>query len=260
MSEKLKVTRNGAVLEVVLNRPKANAIDAETSREMGAVFEEFRDDDSLRVAILTGEGEKFFSAGWDLNAAAEGEDFESDYGVGGFGGFTELRDLNKPVIAAVNGMAVGGGFEIALAADMIVAADHSAFFLPEAFVGVIPDAGTVRLPKILPPAIAREILMTGRRMSAAEAAQWGIVNAVVPADQVMDKARELASSVVSAAPLAIGAIKELMRGTDALSLEAGFEFMRSGGAPLYKRMLESEDAQEGPKAFSEKREPVWKGR
>lgn len=143
---------------------------------------------------------------------------------------------------------------------MIVAADHSAFFLPEAFVGVIPDAGTVRLPKILPPAIAREILMTGRRMSAAEAAQWGIVNAVVPADQVMDKARELASSVVSAAPLAIGAIKELMRGTDALSLEAGFEFMRSGGAPLYKRMLESEDAQEGPKAFSEKREPVWKGR
>lgn len=259
MTETLKVQRNGAILEVTLNRPKANAIDAATSRLMGEIFEQFRDDRSLRVAILTGEGQKFFSAGWDLNAAADGEDFESDYGVGGFGGFTELPRLNKPVIAAVNGMAVGGGFEIALAADLIVAADHTKFFLPEAYVGVIPDAGTIRLPKLLPPVIAREMLMTGRHMDAAEAWQRGLINAVVPGDNLMAKAREMAEQIVSAAPLAIAAIKELLRDTDGLGQEQAFRHMRDGGSSTYKQMLESEDAKEGPRAFAEKRDPVWTG-
>lgn len=259
MSDVLKVTRNGQILEVVLDRPKANAIDQKTSQEMSRVFADFRDDPELRVAILTGGGEKFFSAGWDLNAAAEGEDYEADYGEGGFGGFTELPELNKPVIVAANGIACGGGFELALAADLVVAAEHAQFFLPEIFVGVIPDAATIRLPKMLPRAIAREMLFTGRRMSAEEAASWGLINAVVPLDQLMDRAREMANDIISAAPLAIGSIKQLLRGTEGLDCEEGFAYMRDGKAPLYKQMLDSEDAIEGPRAFGEKRDPVWKG-
>ena len=165
----LQVTKNGQILEVVLDRPKANAIDNATSRAMGDLFANFRDDSDLRVAILTGGGERFFSAGWDLNAAADGDPIEGDYGVGGFAGITEMHDLNKPVIAAINGMAVGGGFELALACDLIVAADHAKFFLPEIFVGVLADAGAIRLPKRLPYHVAMEMLLTGRRMDAAEA-------------------------------------------------------------------------------------------
>ena len=138
MNNVLKVTRNGQILEVILDRPKANAIDATTSRMMGQLFCEFRDDPALRVAIITGGGEKFFSAGWDLSAAAEGEDIDGDYGPGGFAGITELHDLNKPLIAAVNGMAVGGGFELALACDLIIAADHVEFGLPESETQVAP--------------------------------------------------------------------------------------------------------------------------
>ena len=140
----------GSILEITLDRPKANTIDAATSRELSEIFSAFNSDSTHRVAIFTAAGEKFFSAGWDLNAAAEGEAFDSDYGVGGFGGFPELPNRNKPIIAAVNGMAVGGGFEIAMAADFIVAADHAQFFLPETRGGVLPDAGAVRLPPGVP--------------------------------------------------------------------------------------------------------------
>lgn len=253
-------TRNGPILEVVLNRPKANAIDAATSRELGDVFQEFRDDDSLRVAIFTGGGERFFSAGWDLKAAAEGEDYESDYGPGGFGGFPELPNLNKPVIAAVNGLALGGGFEIAMAADLIIAADTAEFGLPEARVGVIPDAGTVRLQRLLPRAIARDMLFTGRRMGADEALSHGLVNAVVPQADLMDAARAKAAEIVACAPLAIAAIKDLLTLTDGLATDEAFGLMRSGNVASYEKMLKSEDAVEGPAAFAEKRPPVWKGR
>jgi enoyl-CoA hydratase/carnithine racemase len=146
---------DGTVLEIVLDRPKANTIDATTSRELSQIFDSFNRDTTHRVAILTAAGEKFFSAGWDLNAANEGEAFDSDYGVGGFGGFPELPNRNKPIIAAVNGMAVGGGFEIAMAADFIVAADHAQFFLPETRVGVLPDATA---PLASPPVSKRNNL------------------------------------------------------------------------------------------------------
>ena len=169
MDDPLKITRNGAVLEIVLERPKANAIDAATSRELSRVFVAFRDDPDLRVAVLTGVGDRFFSAGWDLGAAADGEDFEADYGEGGFGGFCELPNRHKPVICAVNGMAVGGGFEIAMAAEFVLAADHATFFLPETGLGIIPDAGVIRLPRQLPAAVANEVLYGGRRLGAAEA-------------------------------------------------------------------------------------------
>src|SRR5882724_10874357 len=152
--EPLRTSRRGAVLEVVLDRPKANTIDAATSRVMGDAFARFRDDASLRVAIITGAGDRFFSAGWDLKAAAAGEPPDADYGVGGFGGLQQLPGLNKPVIAALNGMAVGGGFELALSADLIIAADHVRFALPEIRSGTLADAATIKLPKRMPYHVA----------------------------------------------------------------------------------------------------------
>jgi crotonobetainyl-CoA hydratase len=260
MDDVLKVTQNGPILEVTLDRPKANAIDAATSRRMGALFSEFRDDRTLRVAIITGRGEKFFSAGWDLNTAAAGEAIDSDYGPGGFAGLTELHDLNKPVIAAVNGLAVGGGFELALTCDLIVASEQAQFSLPEVLVGVLADAATFRLPKRLPRQIAMEMLLTGRRMGAEEAGRWGLVNAITTRDELMDKAREYAQAIIKAAPLAIAAVKEVARATEALGAPACYELMRSGRLRAYQRMLGSEDAKEGPRAFAEKRQPVWQGR
>jgi len=260
VSEVLKSERNGAILEITFDRPKANAIDADTSRRLGELFCDFRDDAALRVAIITGAGTRFFSAGWDLKAAAEGEEPDTDFGPGGFAGLTRLHDLDKPVIAAVNGLAVGGGFELALAADLMVAAEHAEFFLPEIFVGLIPDSGSIRLPRRLPRQIAMEMLLTGRRMGAEEAARWGLVNAVVPPDRLMDEARALADSIVRAAPLSITTIKEVTRATEALSVADSFALLESGTLETFEAMLRSEDAKEGPRAFAEKRDPVWQAR
>jgi len=243
---------------VTLDRPKANAIDAATSYALGEVFVGFDGDPAVRVAIFTGAGERFFSAGWDLGAAAEGEAFDSDYGAGGFGGFTNLPHRRTPVIAAVNGMAVGGGFEIAMAADMIVAADHAQFFLPEAGLGILPDNGAVRLPRLLPAPIAREMLLTGRRMSADEAARWGLVNKVVPAADLMATARQLAADVCWAAPLSVTAILDIERRTAQMDPIEAMGVIQD--LPSYRAAIDSEDAVEGTLAHGEKRSPVWKGR
>ena len=260
MSE-LHIKRNGYILEITLDRPKANAIDAKTSFAMGEAFIAFRDDPELRVAIITGAGERFFSAGWDLKAAAEGEAPDADFGPGGFAGLTELFNLDKPVIAAVNGYAFGGGFELALAADMIICSRNAIFSVPEAKLGIVPDSGgMLRLPKILPPAIAMEMMMTGRSMDAEEALRWGVVNAVVDSEQLMPHARELAAQIAANAPLAVVAIKEIYRETSELAVEEGYRHARSGKLKHYPSVLHSEDALEGPTAFAEKREPVWKGR
>lgn len=260
MSE-LHIKRNGYILEITLDRPKANAIDAKTSFAMGEAFIAFRDDPELRVAIITGAGERFFSAGWDLKAAAEGEAPDADFGPGGFAGLTELFNLDKPVIAAVNGYAFGGGFELALAADMIICSRNASFSVPEAKLGIVPDSGgMLRLPKILPPAIAMEMMMTGRSMDAEEALRWGVVNAVVESEQLMPHARELAAQIASNAPLAVAAIKEIYRETSELAVEEGYRHARSGKLKHYPSVLHSEDALEGPTAFAEKRVPVWKGR
>jgi len=260
MTDSLQVDRNGQILEITLDRPKANAIDAATSIEMGEVFTDFRDDPELRVAILTGGGERFFSAGWDLKAAADGEAYDSDYGVGGFGGINEFHDLNKPVIVALNGHAIGGGFELALAADMIVAADHAEMWFPEIFAGVIGDSGCFRLPRMIPRNIAMELLLTGRRMDTTEAANWGIINAVTPLDALMDEARKMAAQMIAAAPLALAATKETIRKTQSVGVEEAYAMKNTGKLPMYEAMLASEDAREGPQAFAEKRAPVWKGR
>jgi crotonobetainyl-CoA hydratase len=240
---------------VTIDRPKANAIDSITSRAMGEAFFDFEGDPAVRVVIVTGAGDKFFSAGWDLTA---GEEFDIDNGVGGFGGFPDLPNRGKPVIAAVNGMAVGGGFEIAIAADLIVAADHAQFFVPEAGLGILPDSGSVRLPRLIPAHIATELMLTGRRMPAAEAAHYGLVNRVVPAAELLDAARALAKEVIASAPLSVAAILDIGRETGNMDVDEAMKAIRSFKS--YRAAIDSDDAQEGARSFAEKRSPVWKGR
>jgi crotonobetainyl-CoA hydratase len=259
MSDLLKITRNGQILEIILDRPKANAIDGPTSREMGRLFAAFRDDPDLRVAILTGAGDKFFSAGWDLKAVAGGEEYFGDFGEGGFAGFTELPGLLKPVICAVNGLAVGAGFEMLLRAHFIIAADHARFMMPEIRIGVAPDVGTIMLAKMLPRQKALEILMTGRQFSAHDLATFGLINEVVPAGQLLDRARALAQDLLQAAPLSLAAVLEAVHMTEKLTFEESLAALRAKSWPAFMKMLESSDAQEGARAFVEKRDPEWKG-
>jgi crotonobetainyl-CoA hydratase len=260
MTYPVRTEARDGVLTITLDRPKANAIDVATSRALYAAFAQLQDDPSLRVGIITGTG-RFFSAGWDLNAATEGEAIDADHGPGGFAGLTEFFALSKPVIAAVNGLAFGGGFELALAADLIVAAEHAEFALPEVKLGMMADSGGVlRLPRRLPRAIATELLLTGRRMSAQEALNWGLINQVVAADALLESAAALAQQMVAAAPLALAAVKEVLRSTEASTVDEAYRTLRSGNLTGYTAMLRSEDAKEGPRAFGEKRPPRWSGR
>ena len=257
----VRTETDDGVLLITLDRPPANAIDVATSLALHAAFRRLQDEDDLRVAVLTGAGDRFFSAGWDLKAAAAGESLQADHGPGGFGGLTELFDLTKPVIAAVNGMALGGGFEVALAADLLVAAEHAQLALTEVRVGVVADAGgLLRLPQRIPPVVATEMMLTGRRMTASEAHRWGLVNRVVPAADLEAEARELAREVCRSAPLAVAAVKEITAATVGMGVEDGFRRMRRGDLPAYRAMLTSDDAVEGPRAFAEKRPPRWQGR
>ena len=255
----VKTERRGHVLEVTLDRPKANAIDLKTSVIMGDVFTEFRDDPDLRVAIITGAGEKFFCPGWDLKAAADGDAVDGDYGKGGFGGLQELRGLNKPVIAAVNGICCGG-LELALSADIILAADHAQFALPEIRSGTVADAASVKLPKRIPYHIAMEMLFTGRWIDAEEAHRWGLINHIHPGAELLEKAREMAELLASGPPLVYAAIKEIVREAEDMKFQDAMNRITRSQFETVERLYRSEDQAEGARAFAEKRDPVWKGR
>jgi crotonobetainyl-CoA hydratase len=255
----LRTRRLGAVFEVTLDRPPANAIDLATSREMGATFAAFRDDPELRVAVLRTAGERFFSAGWDLKAAAAGDPVDGDYGVGGFGGLQLLPGLNKPVLAVVEGMAVGGGFELALSCDLIYAADTASFALPEINAGTLADAATLRLPGRIPHHIAMELLLTGRRMDAAEAHRWGLVNELHPRERLAERVLAVAAQLAEGPPLVFAAIKEVQRESQRLSFAEAMRRIGTSEFPTVAALYTSQDQLEGARAFAEKRRPVWKG-
>lgn len=250
----------GRVLEITLDRPKANAIDLATSRIMGQVFADFRDDPELRVAILTGAGDKFFCPGWDLKAAADGDAVDGDYGIGGFGGLQELPGMNKVVIAAVNGIACGGGLELALSCDMILAADHASFALPEIRSGTIADAASLKLPKRIPYHVAMDMLLTGRWLDVEEAHKWGFVNHIHPSETLMQKAHELAADLAAGPPLVQAAIKEVVREAENMKFQDAMDRITSSSFATVKTLYTSDDQLEGARAFAEKRDPVWSGK
>jgi len=258
MSDGVRLTTNGAILEVMLDRPKANAINLATSRRLNEIFGQFRDDPALRVAIVTGAGDRFFCAGWDLKAASAGERSDEDWGPGGFGGLNYPRNLDKPIIAAVNGIACGGGFEIVLGTDIIVMEEHAQFGLPEINVGVLADAGTIKLRRRIPYHIAVEFLMTGRWMDATEAKHWGLANHVVPRGAALSKARQIAAQLVEGPPLLFPAIKQLLRHSEMVGEHEAFELHDS--LSRVQAVLRSDDLKEGARAFTEKRKPRWQGK
>jgi crotonobetainyl-CoA hydratase len=259
MTDPIRTRREGAILEITLDRPKANAIDLTTSRIMGEIFADFRDDPDLRVAILTGAGEKFFCAGWDLKAATDGDAVDGDYGVGGFGGLQEQRDMKKPVIAAVNGICCGGGLELALSADIILAADHATFALPEIRSGTIADAASIKLPKRIPYHIAMELLLTGRWFDTTEALNWGLINHTYPAAELMAQAWDMARLLASGPPLVYAAIKDVVRDAENSKFQDTMNRITKRQLASIDRLYSSEDQLEGARAFTEKRDPVWKG-
>jgi crotonobetainyl-CoA hydratase len=256
----IKCIVEGAIIEVVLDRPKANAIDLATSRIMGDIFAKFRDDPELRVAIISSAHEKFFCPGWDLKAAAAGDEVDGDYGVGGFAGLQELRELNKPVIAAIHGICCGGGFEYALSADMILASDDATFALPEIRSGTVADAASVKLPKRIPYHIAMELLLTGRWFDAKEANQWGIVNHVYQRDQLNAEAWKLARTLASGPPLVYAAIKQIIRDAEDSKFQDAMNRITQRQLKTVDVLYGSDDNKEGAIAFTEKRDPVWKGK
>ena len=258
MKDGITVVRNGPLLEITIDRPNANAIDLAASRALNDAVALLRDDKELRIGIVTGAGERFFSPGWDLKAAAAGEESDEDWGPGGFGGLNHPRNLNKPIIAAVNGIACGGGFEIVLGCDIIVMEEHARFALPEINVGVLPDAGTIKLRRRIPYHVAVEFLLTGRWMDASEAKHWGLANHVVPKGQAMSKAREIAGQLAAGPPLLFPAIKQLLRHSEMVAEHEAFAL--HDALDMVQQVVRSDDLKEGTRAFSEKRKPHWTGR
>lgn len=271
MNELVQVAQRGPVLEVAMNRPPVNAINLALSHNMYDAFSRLKTDDSLRVGLLwsLGNAKNIFSAGWDLKAFAAGESRDSELGFnlgpGGLGGLPEHFDLYKPVVVAVAGGAIGGGFELALGGDVIICAEDAYFWLPEMQRGFLPDGGAIqKLHHRIPWNVAMDLILTGRKMFADEAKHWGLVRDVVPVDRLMEHARSVADTIAQGAPLVAGALKEYMRKYGHRSVEESHAAVRRAWVgrsdmPLYERMIQSEDFTEGSVAFSEKRDPKFKG-
>jgi crotonobetainyl-CoA hydratase len=260
MGEFSTTERDGNLLIVTINRPEVmNACHPPANRELAGVFDEFAADPDLWVAIITGAGDRAFSAGNDLKYQASGGDM-SGAPATGFAGLSARYDLAKPVIAAVNGVAMGGGFEIALACDIIVAADNAVFALPEPRVGLAALAGGVhRLPRAIGTKGAMGMILTGRRVSAQEGYELGFVNEVVPAGEALAGAKRWAAQILECSPMSVRASKEAVYlGLEYAGVKAATDNQRD--FPAVKAMARSEDFIEGPKAFAEKRPPQWKGR
>lgn len=251
------VEDDGPIRTVTLNRPEVlNALNDDAHEELAEVWDEFAASDNLWVGIITGAGDRSFCAGNDLKGQASGK--RRPHPRSGFAGLTARFDLDKPIIGAANGLAYGGGFEILLSVDIIVAAEHVKFALPEARVGLMAGAGGVhRLPRMMPQKKAFEMMLTGAPISAAEAASYGIVNAVTPKGELMQAARHFAEAILECSPLAVRAAKQsALQGLDAATLEEAMH----GVYPAQERNRASQDYLEGPRAFAEKRKPVWQNR
>ncbi|MDH3685794.1 MAG: enoyl-CoA hydratase-related protein [Myxococcales bacterium] len=257
MPEFCSATRDGHVYTITLERPEVmNALHPPAHQELDALWNEFEADPELWVAIVTGAGDRAFCAGNDLKFQASGGRVEMP--ASGFGGITARYEIVKPVIAAVNGVAMGGGFEIALACDLIIAADKALFALPEPRVGLAALAGGIhRLPRQIGTKQAMGMLLTGRRVPAEEGQRLGFVNEVVPAAELLGAARRWADQIAECAPLSVRASKQAaMRGLDAPSLQEAVD----GRYDQLHAMIKSDDFREGPQAFAEKRKPRWQGR
>lgn len=259
MPEFCKADRDGRILTVTIDRPeRMNALHPAANVELAEVFDEFASDPELWVAIITGAGDRAFSAGNDLKFQAEAGGSAIKTPDAGFGGLTSRYDNWKPVIAAVNGVAMGGGFEIALACDLIIASDNAVFALPEPRVGLAALAGGIhRLPRQIGLKRAMGMLLTGRRVGAAEGQELGFVNEVVPQADLMSSARRWADQIVECAPLSVrGSKQAAMMGLEA----GGVEAATAGKYDQLGAMVRSDDFVEGPRAFAEKRPPKWTGR
>ncbi len=249
--------KSGPIAVITINREGAlNAVDQKTTRELYAAWSDFRDDQDLRVAILTGVGQKSFSTGMDLVATAGGE---SQIGADNlpFGGFTKRLPIFKPIIAAINGYCLAGGMELALTCDIRICSPNARFGLPEVRWALIPGAGgTQRLPRALPQAWANYLILTGEQMDAETALRLGLVSHIVPQEELLDRATQIASTICERGPIAVRTAKEaIIRGLD-MSLDNGLAFEDA----LFTRIALSEDAKEGPRAFAEKRKPDYRGR
>jgi enoyl-CoA hydratase/carnithine racemase len=256
MADEVLRERKGRVEILTINRPEArNAINGGVSRAMSSAMDELAGDDDCAVVIITGSGDKAFSAGMDLKAFSGGEGGDIMGAPGGFGGLTQ-RNFEKPIIAAVNGSALAGGLEIMLSCDLVVAVEHALFGIPEAKRGLIAGAGgLLRLPKRIPIAVALELALTGDPIDARRAEALGLVNKVVPAESLLSEALALAERIAANAPLAVRYSKSVMQRAAEVPEAEGWKINQEAVGVVFS----SADAREGPVAFAEKREPRWSG-